>query len=645
MFVRHRLHFALSPFPRLHTLRNVSRLPDLFMRPPLFHLSALICLAFLSLAGCGRAPTPIIEDKIVPLTADADAEVSPQPAGKPGALFIETTEGDLGTLNPLMSEDQSSSGAIARFIESLTTLDMETGEVVPKLAKSWEISPDGLVFTFHLRRGLVWSDGHPFTADDVVFTWRDAYYTKVLDPETGQPVLDDKTGRPRLRFPSRPAFAQMIEDQEVQVEALDPHTVRFTLPQVYSPFLLFGGGADILPKHILQRHVEDGTLLDAWSINTAIHRPRELVGMGPFLLESYKPGERIVFRHNPNYWRLDSEGHRLPYIDRIVTRIVGDSNASNIAFAQGLTDADAIQADNVSWIARAADTRDFTIHDLGPSNSTSFVWFNLHPGSDADGKPFVAAHKRRWFTDARFRQAVSYGVNRQGIVDGVFAGRASPLHGYVSPKNKNLFNPDVRRFPYDPARARALLAEAGFVMRGDRLHDIDGNPVEFAVMTNNNSKLRTEMATVFAENMAALGIRVELQFIDFNTIVRRISDSFNYEACLLGLGGGAPHPYASKDILMSDGRLHFWNPSQPKPDTEWEARIDELMRQIGREMDPAKQRTDFFEVQAIMAEQQPLIFLVTSNSYVGLKNRWQNVQPTPLGGVLWNLDALWAEPN
>lgn len=575
----------------------------------------------------------------------ADTDTTPFSVGEPGALFVETMEGDIATVNPLMSEDQSSSGVISRFIESLTTLDPETGEIIPRLARSWEISPDGLVFTFHLRRGLVWSDGHPFTADDVVFTWRDALYTKVIDPATGRPEIEDKTGRPKLKFPSRPAFAQLIEGQEVQVEAVDAHTVRFTLPQVYSPFLLFGGGLEILPRHILQRHAAAGTLLDAWSINTAIHRPHELVGMGAFLLESYQPGERIVFRRNPNYWRVDSAGRRLPYIERIVARIVGDSNASNVAFAQGLTDAEGIQADNVTWISRAAESRDFTVYDLGPSNTTSFVWFNLSPGSDSDGKPFVAPHKRRWFTDVRFRQAVSYGVNRQGIVDGVFAGRASPLRGYVSPKNKALFNPDIRRYPYDPARARALLAEAGFSLRGDRLHDAEGHPVEFAMMTNNNNKLRTEMATVFAENMAALGIRVELQFIDFNTIIRRTSESFNYEACLLGLGGGAPDPYASKDILMSDGRLHFWNPSQPRPETEWEARIDELMRQIGRELDQEKRVAAFFEVQAIMAEQQPLVFLVTANSYVGLKNRWQNVKPTPLGGVLWNLDALWARPN
>lgn len=599
------------------------------------------CLAVLC-TSCSKAPAHRAEGKIVPLPADA--EVVPFPPGEPGAMFVTTEAGDIATLNPLMSEDQPSSSAISRFIEGLTTLDPKTGEIIPNLARSWEISSDGLHYTFHLREGLAWSDGHPFTSEDVVFTWQ-SFYIKELDPATGQPVLDEKTGRPRLRFPSRPAFFQLIEGEEVSVEALGPYTVRFTLPQIYAPFLLFGGGQDILPRHILKPYADKGTLLDAWSINTAIKNPGELVGMGPFLLESYVPGERIVFRRNPNYRKRDSAGRRLPYIERIVSRIVGDANASNVAFARGLTDGEGIQADNVTWISRAAENFDFTIHDLGPSSASSFVWFNLHEGKNADGQPFVAPHKQRWFTDVRFRQALSHAVNRQGIVDGVFAGRATPLHGYVSPKNRNWCNPDVRRFDYDVARARALLAEAGFSLRDTKLHDSAGNPVEFSLMTNSNNNLRTEMATVFAENMAALGIRVELQFLDFNTIIRRTSESFNYDACMLGLGGGAPDPYAGKDILMSDGRMHFWNPSQAKPSTTWEARIDELMRYIGRELDPAKRRTAFFEVQQIISEQQPLIFLVTSKEYVGVRNRWKNIEPTPLGGLFWNPESLWAKPN
>ncbi len=608
--------------------------------PILSRLSLFLACAFI--AGCSRPlPAPPV-GKVAPIPAGA--EVTEQLPGKYGAMLVTSMPGDIATLNPLISEDQSSSSAIGRFLESLTTLDPENGEIIPRLAKSWEISPDGLNYTFHLREGVCWSDGEPFTADDVVFTWQ-SIYAKELDPATGQPVIDSETGKPKLRFATRPAYFHLIEGQEVSVAKVDDLTVRFTLPQLYAPFLLFGGGQDILPKHVLAPFVEDGTLLDQWSINTAINNPGQLVGLGAFLLESYRPGERMVFRRNPNYWRVDSAGQRLPYIERIVTSIVGDSAASNIAFARGLTDVESIQPDNVTWITRAADKFDFTIHDLGPSSSTSFVWFNLRNGSDADGKPFVAPHKLRWFQDIRFRQAVSYGVNREGIVQGVFGGRASPLHGYVSVKNAKWHNADTRRYAFDPTKARALLAEAGFTLHDGRLQDAEGHPVEFDLMTNNNNNLRTEMATVFAENMASLGIRVQLQFIDFNTLIRRTSESFNYEASLLGLGGGAPDPYASKDILMSGGRLHLWNPQQTEPATPWEARIDELMRSIGREFDETKRKAAFDEVQAIMAEQQPLIFLVTGNEYVGIRNRWQTVVPTPLGGITWNLDALWAELN
>ncbi|EIP99381.1 ABC-type dipeptide transport system, periplasmic component [Opitutaceae bacterium TAV1] len=637
--------------------------------------AGLLAVSLLLASGCTRSAPPAADITLAPLPADA--EVSPFPPDpsltppsaaadtdatnpadnstpqtpnpeprRSGAaadlLMVQTQPGDIATLNPLISEDQSSSSAIGLFLESLVRVDTTTGEIIPNLALSWDISDDGLRYTFHLRHGVAWSDGKPFTADDVVFTW-ETFYVKETDPSTGQPVLDKETGRPRLRFPSRPAYFHLVEGEEVRVEKIDDHTVRFTTPTVYAPFLLFGGGQSILPRHILKPFADDGTLLDQWSINTAINHPAQLVGTGAFILDSYRPGERIVFRRNPNYWKRDTAGNRLPYIDRIVTRIVADANASNVAFARGLTDVEGIQPDNVTWISRGSKTFDFTLHDLGPANAISFVWFNQHPGKDADGKPYIPPYKRKWFDDVRFRQAVSHAVNREGIVRGVFAGRASPISNYISQKNAGWYNPDVRRYPYDPDRARALLREAGFTWRGDRLHDADGHAVEFSLMTNNSNNLRTEMATVFAENMAALGIRVELQFIDFNTLVRRTSESFNYEAGLLGFAGGAQDPYASKDIIMSNGRLHVWNPSQAKPATEWETRIDKLMTEIGRELKYERRRELFFEVQEILAEQQPLIFLVTSNEYTGIRNRWRNVTPTPLGGILWNLDSLWAE--
>ncbi len=601
----------------------------------------LLLAASVILSGCGSEQQRPSTGVVAPIPVDA--LVVDFPAGEFDSNVVETLAGDLATVNPLVNETMAGSAVIGRILEGLITLDPNTGDVIPNLAKSWEISADNLQYTFHLRRGIHWSDGQPFTADDVLFTWG-CFFAKQLDVDSGEPVLDEN-GRVKYRYSSRSTFGQLINGQEPLVEKLDDYTVRFTTPEVYAPFLLFGGGEEILPKHVLQVSFDDGTLMDQWSVETAINEPWKIVGLNMFVLESYRPGERIVFAKNPNYWKVNTKGERLPYVARVITKIVQDQNSSNVAFAQGLTDFESIGPDNVAWVKRGEERFDYTVLDMGPSSQTNFIWFNLNPGKDADGVAYVEPYKFEWFSDKRFRQAISHGINREGIVRGVYFDRADILHGYVSPKRKLWYNDAIRKYAYSPETSRELFAEMGFTFAAGQLKDPLGNSIEFSLMTNSSSGLRVEMATVFKENMAALGIDVELQFLDFNTIINKTSDSFTYEACMLGLGGGAPDPYAGKDILMSGGRLHQWYPQQLEPATEWEARIDALMLEIGRHTNVALRKKYFFEVQEILAEQQPLIFLVSPKDFVGYRNRWQNVDPTPLGGVTWNQESLWAEPN
>ena len=601
----------------------------------------LLLAASVILSGCGSEQQRPSTGVVAPIPVDA--LVVDFPAGEFDSNVVETLAGDLATVNPLVNETMAGSAVIGRILEGLITLDPNTGDVIPNLAKSWEISADNLQYTFHLRRGIHWSDGQPFTADDVLFTW-DCFFAKQLDVDSGEPVLDEN-GRVKYRYSSRSTFGQLINGQEPLVEKLDNYTVRFTTPEVYAPFLLFGGGEEILPKHVLQVSFDDGTLMDQWSVETAINEPWKIVGLNMFVLESYRPGERIVFAKNPNYWKVNTKGERLPYVARVITKIVQDQNSSNVAFAQGLTDFESIGPDNVAWVKRGEERFDYTVLDMGPSSQTNFIWFNLNPGQNAEGVAYVAPYKFKWFSDQRFRQAISHGINREGIVRGVYFNRADILHGYVSPKRKLWYNDAIRKYPYSPETSLQLFAKMGFTLEAGQLKDPLGNSIEFSLMTNSSSGLRVEMATVFKENMAALGIDVELQFLDFNTIINKTSDSFTYEACMLGLGGGAPDPYAGKDILMSGGRLHQWYPQQVEPATEWEARIDALMLEIGRHTDVALRKKYFFEVQEILAEQQPLIFLVSPKDFVGYRNRWQNVDPTPLGGVTWNQESLWAEPN
>ena len=278
----------------------------------------LLLAASLILSGCGSEQQRPLIGVVAPIPADA--LVVDFPAGEFDSTIVETLAGDLATVNPLVNETMAGAAVIGRILEGLTTLDPNTGDVIPNLAKSWEISADNLQYTFHLRRGIHWSDGQPFTADDVLFTWG-CFFAKHLDADSGEPVLDEN-GRVKYRYSSRSTFGQLINGQEPLVEKLDNYTVRFTTPEVYAPFLLFGGGVEILPKHVLQVSFDDGTLMDQWSVETAINEPWKIVGLNMFVLESYRPGERIVFAKNPNYWKVNTKGERLPYVSRVITKIV-----------------------------------------------------------------------------------------------------------------------------------------------------------------------------------------------------------------------------------------------------------------------------------------------------------------------------------
>ncbi|MFZ5807325.1 MAG: ABC transporter substrate-binding protein [Verrucomicrobiota bacterium] len=583
-------------------------------------LKALILLfsvAFFLLAGCRKQPAALRAQYPLP----EDAEISSYPAGKFGGRMIDASPGEPTTFNPMVSEDATSSGMIGLLGNGLTTYDPVREKVIPCLAKSWDISSDNKTFTFHLRRGLRWSDGILFTAEDVIFTFQCFYDS---------------------RFATRAAYDFSVDGKPFDVKKIDEYTVQIRTPDIFAPFLQVIGWAQILPKHKLEAAYRDGSLMKAWNISVAQKNPKNIVGMGMFTIHSYRPGERIVFEPNPHYFRTDAKKQRLPYVDFLITRFVKDFNASIVAFATGLTDSEGISPDNVAWVKRSAGTYGFAVYDRGPSTNSSFIWFNQNPGKDKDGKPFVVPHKLKWFTNQRFRQAISYGIDREGIVQGVLFGRGAPLWGPESPANRKWFNPEVKKYPFNPEQAMQLLAEADF-KKDEKgiLRDAEGNPVEFTLITNQENLIRQNMATVFMENMKALGIQVKLQFMDFGAFVGKIQDSFDYEAGLLGFTGGGD-PVGGQSIYSSKGRLHQWHPSQKQPATPWEARIDELMTLQLKTLDEIKRRAYYAEVQSIMSEQVPFIYLVTPNTYAGLKNRWTNLDIPLTGSVLWNLDSIWA---
>ncbi len=578
-------------------------------------------ILILVLTAC--SPPPQIERPDYPLPEDVDITQS-QP-GQYGGIFVRSESQEPKTFNPLVSEDAYSSRTIDLLLTGLTSYDYMADEVIPALAKGWDISADNKTYTFYLREGVRWSDGAPFTADDVIFTF-DALFSP--------------------RYPNRYARQYTIAGEPIGYEKVDDHTVRFTMADIYAPFLNDIGFINILPRHKLQTAFQDGSLQKQWTSQTALLTPEAIVTTGPFRVFSYRPGERLILSPNPHYWRADQNGQRLPYVNFLINKFVPNRNTETVLFATGQTDAiDEISVTDVAWVNKAADTYNFRVYDRGPDASISFIWFNQHPGSNSRDQPYVTPHKLAWFQNPQFRRAIAYGINRPGLVQAVYFGRARPLNTIISPGNRKWHNPNTRTYPYNPRKAMALLEDLGFQRRPNGLlEDAQGHLVAFELLTGQGSDTAQEVATTLIENMRTLGIKVTLRVMDFGAMVGKISDTFDYEAAMMRFTGGGD-PSGGKAIYRSDGRLHVWYPEQPEPTTPWEAQVDALMEVQERTLDEAT-RIDFIHaMQAIFSEQLPLIFLVTPNAYSGIQTRWQNVRLPPLGLITWNIDELWLKED
>lgn len=580
----------------------------------------LVCA--LLVAGCSRQHEPAAEADSYPIPPDA--KVSECEPGVRGGQFVLATFADPKTFNLMVANETSSTDVAGLLFSGLTTTSPLTQQVEPSLAKSWEHSDDYLTWTFHLREGVRWSDGEPLTADDVIFSFQVLY-----DPDIRVPMAD----------------LLQVDGKPFEVEKVDEYTVRFHLPGPYAPFENFIGGATILPEHKLREAYESGNFESAWGVGTP---PDEIVGTGPYVLDRFLPGEKVVLRRNPHYWVVDSQGERLPYLDRIVFINVPDLNSMLLAFQSGQTDAlESVRPEDYDRLLAGAEKGGYTVADLGPSLGSEHLWFNQNPGVDEEGKPYVDPVKLRWFTDVRFRRAVAHAIDRDTIVKNVLHGRGSPAWGPVSPANKFWYNPDVARYPYDLKLAGSILDEAGYKDRdGDGVReDSDGNPIRFTLITNTGNDVRIAIGNIIRRDLQDLGMDVTFAPMEFNAIVTKLASTYDYECCLLGLTGGLD-PAGGMNVWLSSGATHEWYPRQKEPATEWEARIDELMFAQIKEMDRNKRKALFDEVQLIVSRQLPFIYTVTADAIVAYRNKFANIKPAVIRPrIMWNIDEVYLRPR
>jgi peptide/nickel transport system substrate-binding protein len=533
--------------------------------------------------------------------------------GRFGGTFLDSQVSDPRTFNPILAQETSSTGPIGGLFDGLVEDNGETTETEPALAESWTTSKDGRTWTFVLRKGLQWSDGAPMTADDVMFTFKVIYDTKI--PNSLQDVLT---------VAGKPIAVTKVNDLAVQFRTAEP----------FGPFLR-SIGVGILPRHKLEAAYAAGKFNETWTVKTP---PKELVGTGAYTMTEYIPAQRITYLRNARYWRTDLKGERLPYILRLVLTIVPDQNALRLLFQQGSTDSYGIRPREYAEFKRNERAGKYTVYDGGPSFGTQFLSFNQNPRSG------MSDYKLKWFQNQKFRQGVAYAVDRQGIADQVFAGHAIPQYGPESPADKFFFNPKVMRYPYSLDKAAATLAEAGF-KKGpdDLLRDAGGHPVEFVISTNADNPDRVAIGNIIRQDLAKLGMKVTLVPEAFNTLVNKLVESYKWEAMVMGLTGGI-EPHNGQNVWKSSGSLHMWNPKEQRPATPWEAEIDRLFTLAATTVDQNKRKGYYDKYQEIVAEQVPFIYTTIPTSYIAVRNKFGNIKFTAFGGAFWNFPVIYIKP-
>jgi peptide/nickel transport system substrate-binding protein len=398
----------------------------------------------------------------------------------------------------------------------------------------------------------------------------------------------------------------------------------------------------ILPKHLLEQAYKQGELAHAWSLTT---NPNAIAGLGPFRLKQYSAGQQLVLERNPFYWKADAAKDRLPYLDNLVFVPVPTDDAEVIRFQAGDLDViDNINAENYAVLERAQTAKHYQVHDLGPGMEYDFLFFNLNDLS-AKQLPEIS-RKQQWFRRDEFRQAVSAAIDREAIVRLVYHGRATSLASQVTPGNKLWVNAALPSPALSLEKAQALLRSAGFSRRPDgKLVDVHGDLVEFSIITNPSNLQRTKMATIIQEDLNRLGMQVHVVPLEFQSLMTRVFDSFDYEASVLGLQSGDADPNPEVNVWTSDGGTHVWAPAEMRPLTPWQAELDRLMQLQTTVLDYKKRKQIYDRVQQIIAQYEPVICLVSPNVLVGAKDSFAGIKPAVLRHhILWNVEQLYLEP-
>lgn len=521
--------------------------------------------------------------------------LAPPVGAQTGGELHFCLHGEPKTFNPALVDDEASENI--RYLTGgvLIRLNRQSQALESALATSWTISHDRRTITFRLRKGVRFSDGTPFRSEDVANTMR-----LLMDPETHSPTGD--------------AFRS--GEGTVQVETPAPDVAVITFPA---------------PIAGLERLFDQVAILSS-------HSPKkEMAVLGPFLVADYKAGSYVLLEKNPNYWKHDAQGHALPYIDRVRLDIQRNRDIELLRFRRG--ELQLINRLEAEQFDRLQHENPAVTRNAGTGLDAEELWFNQSPAAP------LPEYRKAWFRTKEFRKAISMAINRADLCRIVYAGYAKPAYGPVSPASHFWFNASLEEEKYDPRGALRLLTQAGFRSESDTLKDRAGNRVEFTLVTNSGNAAREKMASMIQQDLSQLGIKVNVVTLDFPSLIERMTRTFDYEACILGLVNTDLDPNSQMTVWLSSGENHQWNPGQAAPATPWEAEIDKLMREQAAAPTEKERKAKFDRVQQIVAEQQPFIYLINKDVLVAVSSNVVGAAPVVLNPPgFWNVETLRLGP-
>ncbi len=516
---------------------------------------------------------------LVPWTVSGTGSAPADPPAYGDALVVGSI-GEPSTLIPVLAGDSASHEVAGLIFNGLVKYDTDL-KIIGDLAESWEVSDDGLTITFRLRKGVRWTDGVEFTADDVMFGYR-----TIIDEKTPTAYKED--------------FLQVRK-----AEVLDRYTFRVTYREPFAPALSTWGNLPVLPRHLLEGKDITKSALG-----------RNPVGLGPFKLKQWVPGQKLVLTANRDYF----EGR--PYLDYYIYRVIPDQATMFMELRAGGVDLMGLTPIQYS---KQTDTRFYRENFQKfryPVFAYTYLGFNL---------------KHPFLKDINVRRAIAYAIDKEEIIDVVLFGLGSVATGPYVPGTWP-YNPDVRKYEYNPEKAKELLRASGWKdSDGDGILDKDGTPLEFTILTNMGNSLRERTAAIIQWRLKQVGIKVNIRILEWSTFINEFIDKRSFEAVILGWSIGLdPDQY---DIWHSSktGEKEFNFVSYSNKE------VDRLLEAGRRTFDIEKRKKAYFRIQEILAEEVPYVFLYVPDALTIVHKRFRGIKPSPIG-ISYNLPE-WYVPK